>query len=76
MRFLEAPGDAGRGGWAIALGRFRQAVTARIRAGLDGEAGAVAAALLTGQRGAIPKRTLAAMRDAGLTEGVPISLEH
>lgn len=76
VRFLEAPEDVGSGGWAIALGRFRQAVTARIRAGLDGEAGAVAAALLTGERGAIPKRTLAAMRDAGLAHLLAISGLH
>ena len=75
-RIMEPPMDVGGGGWFIALGRFRQAVTMRIRAGLDGETGAVAAALLTGERGAISKATLAAMRDAGLAHLLAISGLH
>ncbi|MCH7929161.1 MAG: ComEC/Rec2 family competence protein [Proteobacteria bacterium] len=68
-------GEAGTD-WAAALGRFRHAVTARLRAGLEGQTGAVAAALLTGERGAIPKPVLAAMRDAGLAHLLAISGLH
>ena len=75
-RLIDPPGEVGGGGWTIALGRFRQAVTQRIRAGLGGEAGAVAAALLTGERGAISKPTLAAIRDAGLAHLLAISGLH
>ena len=74
--FIDPPEDVDSGGWKIALGRFRQAVTERIRAGLDGEAGAVAAALLTGERGAISKDTLTAIRDAGLAHLLAISGLH
>lgn len=78
-RFIDPPGEVDDGGWStvtMAIARFRQAVTQRIRAGLDGEAGAVAAALLTGERGAISKATLAAIRDAGLAHLLAISGLH
>ena len=75
-RFIDPAKDVDSGGWMIALGRLRQAVTDRIRAGLGGEAGAVAAALLTGERGAISKSTLAAIRDAGLAHLLAISGLH
>jgi len=55
---------------------MRQAVTERVLAGLHGQAGAVAAALLTGERGAIAKDVLAAMRDAGLAHLLAISGLH
>lgn len=75
-RFIEPAEDVYGGEWAFALGRLRQAVTGRIRNGLDGEAGDVAAALLTGERGAISKQTLAAIRDAGLAHLLAISGLH
>lgn len=75
-RFIDPPKDAQSGGWGIAIGRFRQAVTMRIQAGLEGESGAVAAALLTGERGAISKPTMAAIRDAGLAHLLAISGLH
>ncbi|MCH7941731.1 MAG: ComEC family competence protein [Proteobacteria bacterium] len=75
-RFIDPATDLDSDGWMIALGRLRQAVTDRIRAGLGGEAGAVAAALLTGERGAISKTTLAAIRDAGLAHLLAISGLH
>ena len=68
-------GESG-GGFAAAVGRLRHAVTERIAAGLDGQAGAVAAALLTGMRGAIDDDVLATMRDAGLAHLLAISGLH
>ena len=73
---IDPPAGEGAGGWMIAIGRFRQHVTARLRAGLEGQAGAVAAALLTGERGAIAKDVLAAVRDAGLAHLLAISGLH
>ena len=58
------------------LRRLRQDVAARIRAALPGSRGAVAAALLTGQRGAIPDDTLTAIRDSGLAHLLAISGLH
>ena len=49
---------------AEVLGQLGHAVTERIAAGLDGQAGAVAAALLTGMRGAIDAGVLAIMQKA------------
>ena len=73
---IAAPAGAGKTGWATALARFRDRVTARLRDGLPGQAGAVAAALLTGERGAIGEPVLAAMRDAGLAHLLAISGLH
>ena len=58
------------------IDRLRQTVTGRIAAALPGEEGAVAAALVTGERGAIPERVLVAMRDAGLAHLLAISGLH
>lgn len=58
------------------LARLRHDVTARIRAGLEGVEGAVAAALMTGERRAIPEDVTAAMRDAGLAHLLAISGLH
>ena len=73
---IDPPAGHGGGGLAVAVGNLRQAVTDRVLAGLDGQAGAVAAALLTGERGAIHKDVLAAMRDAGLAHLLAISGLH
>ena len=51
-------------------------MTARILDALEAPAGAVAAALMTGQRGAIPKPVLGAMRDSGLAHLLAISGLH
>jgi competence protein ComEC len=67
---------AGKGGFALALARLRQTVARRVAASLDGAAGGVAAALLTGDRGGIPKETLAALRDSGLAHLLAISGLH
>ncbi len=49
-RAVAPPTGESGGGFAAAVGRLRHAITERIAAGLDGQAGAVAAALLTGKR--------------------------
>ncbi|WP_108683579.1 ComEC/Rec2 family competence protein [Methyloceanibacter sp. wino2] len=61
--------------WA-GIDRLRNAVGARVRAALPGEDGAIAVALITGERGGIPKRVTEAMRDAGLAHVLAISGLH
>ncbi len=56
-RAIAPPTGESGGGFAAAVGRLRHAVTERIAAGLDGQAGAVAAALLTGKRSTIIPRS-------------------
>jgi competence protein ComEC len=51
-------------------------ISERILAALPGESGAIAAALMTGARGAIPEATLTAMRDSGLAHLLAISGLH
>ena len=58
------------------VARLRQAISARVRASLPGSAGAIAATLMTGDRGAIAARDLAAMRDSGLAHLLAISGLH
>ncbi len=60
----------------IALEALRQTITRTILDALPGTAGAVAAALMTGERGAIPEDALAAMRDSGLAHLLAISGLH
>ena len=64
------------GGFSIRLAALRQRITRSIHAVLPGPVGAVAAALMTGERGAIPEETLAAMRDSGLAHLLAISGLH
>lgn len=66
----------GRFSLAAAVGRLRQHLAERIRLALPGPAGAVAAALMTGDRGAIPEAVLAAMRESGLAHLLAISGLH
>ena len=63
-------------GWRMRINRLRQHITQRIVSSLPGAEGAVAAALTTGERGAIPERVLVAMRDAGLAHLLAISGLH
>jgi competence protein ComEC len=56
--------------------RWRQAVAQRILAALPEPAGGIAAALMTGERGAIPPEIIAAMRDSGLAHLLAISGLH
>ncbi|KZD12173.1 hypothetical protein AUP43_05040 [Oceanibaculum pacificum] len=60
----------------IAMDELRRLVTGRIRAAVPGEAGAVAAALVTGDRAAISEETLEAMRGSGLSHLLSISGLH
>jgi competence protein ComEC len=61
--------------WAVIDG-LRGAVNARVRESLPGETGAIAVALMTGERGGIPKRVTEAMRDSGLAHVLAISGLH
>ncbi len=58
------------------INRFRHALTTRILAALPPPENAIAAALTTGQRGAIPPDILVAIRDAGLAHLLAISGLH
>lgn len=58
------------------LAGLRLSLADRIRAAVPGTAGAVAAALIVGDRSAIPEETIAAMRDSGLAHLLAISGLH
>ncbi len=58
------------------LAAARALLTLRIRAAVPGEAGAIAAAFVTGDQGAIPEPTKQAMRDSGLAHLLSISGLH
>jgi competence protein ComEC len=73
--FGETPGGVTKS-WRIVLAELRQRMTARILTGLDGVEGAVAAALLTGERGALPESVWVAMRGSGLAHLLAISGLH
>lgn len=55
---------------------LRQEIAARIEAALPGERGAMAAALITGERGGISEQTTDAYRDSGLVHILSISGLH
>lgn len=63
-------------GWESWWADRRSAVAGHVRGVVGGNAGAVAAALMTGERGAIPDSVLVAMRDAGLAHLLAISGLH
>ena len=75
---LVAPHGGGADGktMAIRITVLRQSMSERIRAVIGGDAGAVAAALMTGDRGAISEEVLGAMRDSGLAHLLAISGLH
>ena len=56
--------------------RLRRAIGGRITAALPGETGAIANALITGERGGIPEETTNAFRDSGLLHILSISGLH
>lgn len=60
----------------LAVARLRQALTKRVLESVDGPAGAVAAALITGERGTIPPNVMDAFRDSGLAHLLAISGLH
>jgi len=59
-----------------AIDAVRGTVNARVRAALPGETGAIAMALMTGDRGGIPQAVTDAMRDSGLAHVLAISGLH
>ena len=61
---------------AAAIDRARNALTARIAGSIGGQAGAVAAALVTGKRGLIDEATNDVLRAAGIYHVVSISGLH
>ncbi len=77
---LEDHPAAGPGGlaesWHLWWSGLRHAIARRVLAALSGAEGAVAAALMTGERGAIPEPVVDAMRDSGLAHLLAISGLH
>ncbi len=69
-------GDTSGLQWRTWIETVRQKATARILDALDPTTGAVAAALLTGQRSAVPEATLETIRRAGLAHLLAISGLH
>jgi competence protein ComEC len=61
---------------AAAIDRARNAVAQRIATAIGGQAGALAAALVTGKRGLVEEETSAALRGAGIFHIVAISGLH
>jgi competence protein ComEC len=73
------PSPGGAPGWLTEraqVERVRQAVSRRIQAALPGETGAIANALITGERGGITGATNQAYRDSGLFHILSISGLH
>ena len=61
---------------AAKIEELRDRMTARIRAVIPGQRGAIAAALITGKRGGIDENDQAAFRDSGLAHVLAISGLH
>jgi len=59
-----------------AIAEVRHDLGERVRAKLDGDTGAIAAALMTGERGAVSEETMAALRQSGLAHLLAISGLH
>ena len=76
VRHAEAPEGKGQGSFALWLSTLRQGIYRRITQSLGGTVGAVAAALMTGIRGAIPEEVMEAMRASGLAHLLAISGLH
>lgn len=72
----DAPPDTWRQRLSAAIDRLRLSVAARIEAELPGPNGAIAAALVTGERAAISDEDNAAYRDSGLAHVLSISGLH
>jgi competence protein ComEC len=67
---------ATHGGLVTTLRAIRSGMTARIHAALPGPEGAIAAAIITGERGAIPERINQDFRDSGLAHLLVIAGLH
>ncbi|MEJ0041616.1 MAG: ComEC/Rec2 family competence protein [Rhizomicrobium sp.] len=65
-----------REGWFARLERLRNAMTLRIREVLPGPEGAIAAALITGERSGVDASDVQAYRDSGLMHVLSISGLH
>ena len=63
-------------GFALALAALRDRIAARVTGELPGAEGGIAAALMTGERGAIPPDVVEAMRDSGLAHLLAIAGLH
>ncbi len=75
LKPLPAPAVAPE--WSrLKLTQLRRALTLRIRGGLDGQKGAIAAALVTGDRSTISDETAESLRIAGLAHMLAISGLH
>ena len=73
---VELVAPAAGQGWRARLSSARQKLADHIRSRLDGGAGAVAAALATGDQGAIPEDDAEAMRASGLAHLLSVSGLH
>ena len=62
--------------WKASVEGLRQAIGARVRTALPGEVGAIANALITGERGGITEATNEAFRNSGLIHILSISGLH
>jgi competence protein ComEC len=69
-------GGAAEGGWAAWLMRLRLDLAARVAAPLPPTEGAIAAALIVGVRGDVPREVEQAWRDSGLAHILSISGLH
>ena len=72
---VEAVGQAGLSP-SIAIARLRRAISERVRQADDGQAGAVAAALIVGDRSRLSVKTVDHLRTAGLAHILAISGLH
>jgi competence protein ComEC len=69
-----APAEEGRAG--LAIFRLRMAISRGVQARVPGDAGALAAAILTGDRSAMPRETVENLRNANLAHLLAISGLH
>ncbi|MGF1549228.1 MAG: ComEC/Rec2 family competence protein [Sphingomonadaceae bacterium] len=65
--------EARGAGWRARIGEWRQRLAAHVRSRIEGGAGAIAATLATGDRGAISEADAEAMRRSGLAHLLSIS---
>jgi competence protein ComEC len=75
-RLLDPPPLTAMGRFSAATDRLRNAISARIQQVVPGDAGAISAALVTGQRGDISAAANDALRTAGLYHVISISGLH
>lgn len=68
--------DASAFDWRLTLAEWRHAIARRLSEGAGGAAGAIAAALIAGERGAVPEEIERAMQDSGLAHLLSISGLH